>query len=527
MTKSLRLSYNNPFKKEKKPAAEMLNERGKSMRHPNKGQIKGRSKIRKRILWSLLGLFLVVFGVVGYYAYSLYSFADKIHADPEDSIFKDVRTLTQTGTGTDLTPPKWEGKERVNILLLGGDSRGLSENEVPRSDSVMIASLDPVTKKSYLFSILRDTYVSIPGNGMDRINSAITKGGPELAMKTVSNLMGIPIQYYVYTDFKGFIALVDAVGGIDLDVEKDMKYSDAADGHKYDINLKKGYQHLDGNTALQYVRFRHDATSDFTRTERQRKFLKALAEKLQSTTSLLKLPSILQSVDPFIETNLNVNQMIKLASLGFEVKTDGMVSQQIPPTELLEEKRVGGAEVLGVDPDSLKVFVKQLFGEAPTAPIKKPSSGAKLSQGTDKDSGSAGAGSPSASGTKATAKPSVKPSATPKPAAVSPAASLKPGATPKPGKASPASGATATPAGAGQSGQPDDSAGGDDSLITEEPVEDGSAGTPIDQPENTAGQADANGKNNVGSPGFVPDDKSTGEAPPADSPAQDAPPPTE
>jgi polyisoprenyl-teichoic acid--peptidoglycan teichoic acid transferase len=390
-------------------------------------------KLRKKIMWSLMGLLLVVFGVAGYYVYSLYSFADKIHTDPEDSVFNKVRPLTKTST--ELDPPKWEGKERVNILLLGGDSRGLGQNEVPRSDSVMIASLDPVTKKSYLFSILRDTYVSIPGSSMDRINTAITKGGPELAMKTVSNLMGIPVQYYVYTDFKGFIALVDAIGGIELDVEKDMKYSDAADGHQYDINLKKGLQQLDGDTALQYVRFRHDATSDFTRTERQRKFMKALAEKLQSTTSLIKLPSILQSVDPFIETNLNVNQMIKLASLGFEVKTDGMVSQQIPPMELLEEKRVGGAEVIGVDPAALQVFVKQLFGEAPTS-TKTPATGGKLSQGTNTGS----------SGTAASTSPkaTVKPTATPK-ATVKPAATAKPSTAPGKASTSPAAGASATP----------------------------------------------------------------------------------
>nr|WP_309472245.1 LCP family protein [Paenibacillus sp. YN15] len=397
--------------------------------------------VRKKILWSLAGLVLIIFGVTGYYAYSLYSFADNIHTAPEDSIFFNNPTFTKTGA--ELEPPKWEGKERVNILLLGGDSRGMGKNEIPRSDSLMIASLDPVTKKSYLFSILRDTYVDIPGEGSDRINTAITRGGPELAMKTVSNLMGIPIQYYVYTDFKGFIALVDALGGIDLEVEKDMYYTDSADDHQFDINLKKGYQHLDGNTALQYVRFRHDATSDFTRTERQRKFMQALAEKLQSSTSLLKLPSILSSIDPYIETNLNVNQMIKLAALGFEVKTDGMVSQQIPPTDLLVEKRVGGAEVLGVEPAALKVFVKQLFGEISTSPSEKPlTSGGKLSQGADTPSSGGVSVSPKATASpkastkpKATVKPTVKPTAPPA-ASVKPAASASPtaavSATPSP-----------------------------------------------------------------------------------------------
>lgn len=103
---------------------------------------------------------------------------------------------------------------------------------------MLVASLDPVSKKAYLFSILRDTYTKIPEHGSDRINTAITHG-PNTAMQAVSDLLGIPIQYYVYTDFQGFIELVDAVGGVDFYVEKDMHYTSKADNHEYDIDLKK------------------------------------------------------------------------------------------------------------------------------------------------------------------------------------------------------------------------------------------------------------------------------------------------
>ncbi|CAG7648934.1 Polyisoprenyl-teichoic acid--peptidoglycan teichoic acid transferase TagU [Paenibacillus solanacearum] len=321
--------------------------------------------------WFFIMLGLALIAGIGYFTYSFLHFANNIQSRPETTKFGGI-TAKQIGMTEVYTPPKWEGKQRVNILLLGGDSRGLKKNEVPRSDSIMVASIDPVTKKAYLFSILRDTYVKIPGHGDDRINTALAIGGPNLAARTVSDLMGIPIQYYVYTDFKGFIALVDAIGGIDLDVEKDMKYKDSEDGHEYDINLKKGMQHLDGKTALQYVRFRHDALSDFARTERQRKFLQAVALKMQTTGSLIRLPKVLNSIDPYIETNLTTTDMLKLGSLGFEAKTEGMVSQQIPPSELLVEKRVGGAEVLSVNRDKLQAFVKALFeGLDPNAPAEK------------------------------------------------------------------------------------------------------------------------------------------------------------
>jgi len=327
--------------------------------------MKKMSKRAKWITYSSITIVAIVLIFAGIYTFRMYKGLDNMNKKPEDSIFKNNTQVEE------VKPPEWTGTERVNILLLGGDSRGLAKNEVPRSDSLMIASVDPVTKKGTLFSILRDTYVNIPDHGKERINAALAYGGPNLAMKTVSDVMGIPIQYYVYVDFKGFIALIDAIGGIDFEVEKDMKYSSKADKHEYDINLKKGMQHLDGKSALQYVRFRHDAMSDFTRTERQREFLKAVAAKMQTTWSIMKLPDILEQVNPFIETNLTVDDMWKLAALGYDTKVGSSV--QIPPMDMISEEKAGGAAVIGVKNfDKLKEFVQETFTkdnapEPPTA----------------------------------------------------------------------------------------------------------------------------------------------------------------
>lgn len=309
----------------------------------------------RKVKWIALSLTAVILCVVGYYGYSLYQFGNHIQEKKDDPLFSQFKP--QPTSQKEEAPPKWEGKERVNILLLGADARGLSKNEVPRSDTIMVVSVDPVTKKANLFSILRDTYVKIPGHGDDRVNSALAYGGPNLAMKTVGDLLGLSIQYYVYTDFQGFMALVDAIGGIELEVEKDMKYRDSEEP-EFDINLKKGLQHMDGKTALQYVRFRHDAMSDYSRTERQRKFMTAVAEELQTTSSILRLPTILNKIDPYITTNISITDMIKLGSLGFEVKAQGINSQQIPPLNLLQEDNVGGASVLTVNKQKLHQFVK-------------------------------------------------------------------------------------------------------------------------------------------------------------------------
>jgi hypothetical protein len=193
-------------------------------------------------------------------------------------------------------------------------------------------------------------------------------------MKTVSNLLDIPIQYYVYMGFKGFIGVVDALGGVQIDVEKDMYWSDSEDNHIYDINLKKGLQELDGKTALQYVRFRHDARSDFARADRQQKFLTAISEKMQTPTGIIQLPKILSAIDPYIETNISVSEMLKLGSLGMESKASGFVGIQVPPLHLLEERRINGASVLTTNPELLKGYIQDKFIESLTGVVQPLSS---------------------------------------------------------------------------------------------------------------------------------------------------------
>ena len=299
-------------------------------------------KIRRMIKIMFLTLLLVVVGGGAYYAYSFYSFTSKIQ---------------NPGAATSL--PEWTGTERVNILLLGVDKRDYEETT--RSDSIMIASIDPVTKKAHLFSVLRDSWVEIPGHRKNRINTAYELGGPELMAETVENLTGMPIQYYVVTDFQGFEKVVDAFGGIDLYVEKDMEYYLYENNGYYDIVLKKGQQHLDGRHALQYVRFRHDKMGDFTRTERQRKFLKAMAEKAKSGTSILRIPSVLEAVSPYITTNMTSSDMLRLANLGYKVDWSTLESAQIPPSSILREKRVNGAQVIDPRKERTQEYLQKLL----------------------------------------------------------------------------------------------------------------------------------------------------------------------
>ncbi|MHB0882657.1 LCP family protein [Paenibacillus sp. SEL1] len=326
---------------------------------------------KKRILIITLLLVVAAVSFIFYYFFSIYKGLAGLSKTPDNSPFVKVSTDKVEA----LEVPEWKGTEPVNILLMGVDSRENNKGSVPRSDSMMVVSLNPIDKRIHVFSILRDTYTDIPGYGKNRINTAVTHG-PDTAMKAVSELLGVPVQFYVYTDFQGFIKLVDAVGGLDFYVEKGMHYESKADQHEYDIDLKQGQQHFDGKTALQYVRFRHDAMSDYSRTGRQRQFITAIAEKVKTTTSLMRLPSILEEISPYIDTNLSVSDMWNLASVGYESTLKG--NEQIPPMKLLKETYVGRAAVLDVKSRTdLKQFVQRILNSDASNSITDHPSGKK------------------------------------------------------------------------------------------------------------------------------------------------------
>lgn len=212
--------------------------------------------------------------------------------------------------------------EPVNILLLGIDARPGETNT--RTDTMILACVDPKLQKVALISIPRDSRVEIPGSGDNKINSANVVGGPKAACRAVEKLLDTKVDYYVLTNFNGFSKMVDILGGVTIDVEKDMKY--LAEG----INLKKGVQHLNGKDALAYVRYRGDALGDIARTERQQKFLKAFAEELFKTKTIVKIPALLPEIKKNVETNMGTKTMLELTKLALKFSPDDLVAQTLP-----------------------------------------------------------------------------------------------------------------------------------------------------------------------------------------------------
>jgi len=215
----------------------------------------------------------------------------------------------------------------LNIMIMGVDRRA---DDVGRSDTLMVLTYNPADKKASLLSLPRDTRVHIEKNDYDKINHAYAYGGHELTQKTVEAFLNVPMDYYVMIDVHAFEKIIDAVGGVDIDVEKRMYYEDPWDDDGgLVIDLYPGKQHMDGKTAIQYVRYR-DGEGDIGRINRQQKFMKALMSQVISPSVLPKLPEIIKNVSSAVQTNMPLDMMIALITDLPTIQQNGLNSAMIP-----------------------------------------------------------------------------------------------------------------------------------------------------------------------------------------------------
>ncbi|MBC7545357.1 MAG: LCP family protein [Candidatus Sericytochromatia bacterium] len=210
--------------------------------------------------------------------------------------------------------------QKLNILVLGSDiaydSHGKRvEGGSTRSDTLMMIGADPARKRINVLSIPRDTRVLIPGqNSYDKINAAYAIGGPELTMKTVTSFTGVPIDGFLALRVDGLVALVDLIGGVDIHVDERMYYVDET-AH-LGINIHKGWHHMNGAQAHQYVRFRHDALGDIGRVQRQQTFIRACLERMLNPLVLARLPQIVGTAQQYIDTNVPYRDLVRVANFA-------------------------------------------------------------------------------------------------------------------------------------------------------------------------------------------------------------------
>lgn len=245
-----------------------------------------------------------------------------------------------------------EVKGITNILLIGTDARTLDEKS--RSDSMIIATIDDNNKKIKLTSLMRDSYVDIPNHKTQKLNAAYAIGGPELLMKTIELNFKIKLDKYIIVNFWGFEDIIDAVGGIDVDVkDRDIKeinkYIGEVRTQKSPPLTKGGYQHLDGQQALAYSRIRKTDT-EYARTERQREVLELLAGKLQGM-GVTQYTSLMMKMLDYVKTNVEPASLLNYAYTVTKFKPIQMEQLQIPVDEISWGGMYSGAWVLLMDRD--------------------------------------------------------------------------------------------------------------------------------------------------------------------------------
>lgn len=260
-------------------------------------------------------------------------------SDPLLSIQSEELIVLPEVNDTPEPPPKKEKKrkwtlentEPLNVLLIGIDARN---DEPSRTDTIMVAKYNPCNKTAKIASIMRDSYVNIPGHSKNKINAAFAFGGEPLLQQTIEKNLDITIDYYAIINFEGFINMIDSVvpDGLEVPIEKAM-----VDPHN-SIRFQSGTQRLNGEEVLKYVRFRKDAESDFGRVRRQQQVLTLLKDEVLSFSGLTKIPSIIGAIRPHVETNIPPTKFLSIGrDLVFQ-KIDEIDTMTIPINNGFENK---------------------------------------------------------------------------------------------------------------------------------------------------------------------------------------------
>ncbi|MCX0373496.1 LCP family protein [Clostridium perfringens] len=286
------------------------------------------SKIKNsKIRYIILVLILVILGLIGvstYYINSKINKVQKVKINKENLLINEKKVK--------------EEKHIKNIALFGIDA---SKGKVGRSDAIMILTLDEEHKVMKLTSIMRDSYVDIPGHGDDKITHAYAFGGPELAMKTLNENFKVNVEDFMAVNFTSLPEIIDKLGGVKINIIPE-------EIHHISGITSPGEQVLNGEQALAYSRIRYATGGDYKRTERQRVVLEAVFEKLKATPTK-EYPSLIDDFLPYIETNMSSMDMIKLATDAAPLVKENLETARFPLDGYCDEKMINGVWYLVYD----------------------------------------------------------------------------------------------------------------------------------------------------------------------------------
>ena len=332
----------------------------KADKRNRKGNKKGAGSGRKKKKSGLKRFLIAVALIIVFLAAGLYVLVGKVYGEMN---YEKIESEASS-------PMKEDGV--TNILLIGNDSR--ENGEDGRSDAMILLSISNKTKKIYMTSLLRDMYVDIPGHKGNRLNAAYSYGGAELLMETIEQNFDIHISRYVLVNFEAFANLVDAVGGVDLELtSKEVEYVNGylveynilfgrPEGTDYFADTSGGMVHLNGPQALAYCRNRYIGT-DFGRTERQRKVLTEVIHKLPQ--GMLTNPKgLIDGLMPNLTTNLTQAECYQLSLMASKLVTYDIIQNSIPLEGTYKDATIREMAVLEVDFEANKKFLQEnLYGD--------------------------------------------------------------------------------------------------------------------------------------------------------------------
>jgi LCP family protein required for cell wall assembly len=287
-------------------------------------------------------------------------------------------------------PVPWDGAKRITVLVMGLDYRDWEAGDgPPRTDTMILLTIDPLTKTAGMLNVPRDLWVSIPGFEYGRINTAyplgiafdVPGGGPALAMQTVESVVGVPIDYYAIIDFYAFEQFIDELGGINIAVPAEITVDPI--GQANTVVLKPGNYRFDGPTALAYARARHTEGGDFDRAARQQQVILAIEDRiieLGPAQIAARAPAIYNELSAGIHTNLSLDDSLKLGWLALEIPRENIQQAAIaPPNAVMFAKSPDGTQdILIPVPDQIRLIRDQVFASSSMASPGLTSGDARL-----------------------------------------------------------------------------------------------------------------------------------------------------
>ena len=320
-------------------------------------------KNKKIKIWQIILIIflLIIIGLISYAGFFIWAKLSKINYESIDKSDLDINENLYDEVSNNIS--KKEFDDIKTIALFGTDSRDVNNMYAGRSDTIIIASINPKNKSIKLISIPRDTYVNIPGRGMDKINHAYAFGKEQLSIKTINNNFGLNISEYITIDFSGLIYIIDSIGGVELNItEAEKNYINSGVSKKVSSS---GKVTLNGEQALQHSRNR-TVGNDFARASRQRDVLEAIINKL-SNKNMSEISRFCDIFLPQVKTNMNVTSYLDDVAVALTQKDSylkNIFSVQIPSLNYSKGQMINGVYYFTTDINKAKGdFIEYIYNK--------------------------------------------------------------------------------------------------------------------------------------------------------------------